>query len=186
MKRFLSIILALVILTVPVGATTCFADEMRWIGYDQYMIISQIIRTMTLDELSSENLGKVELIADMNQRGRFWGKFYFYGDDGRLLKIQKLNKGTLIYEEAREYIESNYCTRFGMIDMSNYSNIRLNFTMGTPGHKDIGILTVTAYADVSSKRVTLFYKIFNLKTCPEFIDKLGLWHKLICVYLLFA
>lgn len=186
MKRFLSTILALVVLIVPVGATSCFADEKGLIGYDQYIVLRQVISSMGLAELASKDLGEVELIVDMDACGKCIAKVYIYNSEGRILKIQKLSKGDLVYDKVKEYIEANYFTSFDMTGVCKYSKVRLSFIMGYPGCKDIGILTARTYDEISGSRVTSFYKLFSLRSCPEIIDKLGLWHQLICAYLLFV
>ena len=185
MKKFLSVILALAIVIVPVGAVFCFADEEEFTGNDQYIVLYEIITSMGLAEVPSEGLGKVELIADMDQSS-YTVRAFFYAENGQLLKIQKLREGSLVYEKIKEYIEVNYFTSFDIAGILKYSKVRIGFIMGYPGYRDIGVLTARTYDEISGSRITSFYKLFSLKSCPEIIDKLGIWHQLICAYLLFA
>ncbi len=189
MKKFLSIILTLAMVILPVGAVSCFADEKEFIGNDQYIMLQEIISSLGLAELASEDVNTMEIIADMDQSS-YTARACFFAKDGRLLKIQKLREGSFVYEEIKEYIEVNYFTSLDTIGIYKCSKVNLSFFIGTNGHKDIGILTVRAYDEAHyneiTSSITSFYKLFSLKNCPQIIDKLGLWHQLICVYFLFA
>ncbi len=99
MKKFLSIILALSIILVPIEALSCFANG----GKDD---VGQnpldIVKVRTCRPAAEQ----IVIVANINSEGEFEAKVGLDYLDGGFFDMHKLRKGTVMHDEANGYLRS--------------------------------------------------------------------------------
>lgn len=99
MKKFLSIILALSIIMVPIEALSCFANGGK---DDAGQNPLNIVKVKTCRPTAEQ----IVIVANMNSEGEFEAKVGFDCLGAGFFDMHKLRKGTAMYDEANGYLRS--------------------------------------------------------------------------------
>lgn len=97
MKNFLSAVLALAMLAVPVGSMFCFADGGKDNVEPNPLDIVKVRTGRSIDE-------RLAIVADMDFEGNFKAKIGTDNLDGRYFNMRKIRKKTLLHDNTGEYL----------------------------------------------------------------------------------
>lgn len=89
MKRFLSAVLALIMLIAPMGAASCFASSEP----------PEEVKMFLLQGMRYQRWGKIRVTADLFDCGKIRAKASCFGEDGKILRT------VLVKEEKHEYLK---------------------------------------------------------------------------------
>lgn len=104
MKKFLSAVLALAMLAVPVKAMFCFADEGK---EDAGQNPLDIVKVRTGRPVAEQ----IVIVANMNSEGEFEAKVGLDYLDGGFFDMHKLRERTVMHYEADRYLRG-----FGILE----------------------------------------------------------------------
>ena len=124
MKRFLSAVLALIMLIAPMGAASCFADGGKY-------------NKLFFDTMRELKLGKTRSIVVLMEDGRYFSEVDLFGEDGSYIGTQESTEQsyrilgpTLIEFGFQELIRFLGCSKAHLIcdnDVKGFYSVVINF-----------------------------------------------------------